>query len=322
MRIICSLAILVLTSSLAQSACPQPGIIVRDITADRFYIDAASSVPDEAILARNKASLAALDHNLYPIIKFSDAALTGETGAAQCAIQFLIAEARGGGMLGTMSSRQAGYERKWRTAGVALAYLKVKRWATPDARATIEPWLTSLALNVETDYGAPKEPNNHYYWAGLASAAVGTATGDGALLAYARRAYLSGLESIQPDGVLPRELARKGRALSYHNYALAPLILMAELAAARGEDWYQLRDGAIHRLVARTVSGIRDPAAFARLAGVPTVEIPTGGILGWLAFYRARFPRRAEGAPNGPFNYNWLGGNLTLIAAKGLRASP
>lgn len=303
----------------ARADCPAPLAIVKDITADRFYIDAASSVVDDNIVARNKASLRALDDNLKPILKASDQALAGDAAAAQCAVTLLVAEAQGGGMLGDMSSRQAGYERKWRTAGIALAYLKVKSAALPQARTAIEPWLLTLARDVEEDYGTPKAPNNHYYWAGLVAGAVGTATGDSAQLAYARRAYLSGLDQIQLDGTLPLELRRKAKALDYHNYALAPLIMNAELAASRGEDWYGLNGGAIHRLVARTLAGIADPDAFARLAGEPSVESPKGGILGWLAFYRARFPGRAKGGPEGPFRYNWLGGNLTLMAAKGLK---
>jgi hypothetical protein len=43
--------------------------------------------------------------------------------------------------------------------------------------------------------------------------------------------------------------------------------------------------------------------------------VPQGGILGWLAFYRRRFPDRAAGGPAGPFSYAWLGGDLTLMAA-------
>ena len=301
----------------ASAGCPAPAAVVRDISAERFYTDAASSVVDPQIVARNKASLKALDDTLRPIIRASDRALGGDGESAACALSLFVAQAEGGGMLGAMSSRQAGYERKWRTAGLALAWLKVRRSASPAQRAEVEPWVLALARQVEADYGAPREPNNHYYWAGLAAAAVGTATGDADQLAYARRAYLSGLDQIQADGTLPRELRRKVKALDYHNYALAPLILSAELAAVRGEDWYSLRDGALHRLVARTLAGIADPPAFAQLAGEPSVEVPKGGVLGWFAFYRARFPDRAGAGPAGPFQYDWLGGDLSLTAARG-----
>jgi len=310
-------ALLALVGAPARAQCPEPSPVVRDISAERFYTDPANSIPDPVIVARNKASLAPLDRALSAIVKLSDKALAGDSSSAACALEALAAQARGGAMLGVMDSRQAGYERKWRSAGIALAYLKVKPAANAQARAIVEPWLVALADAVEADYGRPREPNNHYYWAGLVAAAVGTATGETRHIAYARAAYESALSQIQPDGTLPRELARAGRALDYHNYALAPLILSAELAAARGEDWYGLGGGAIHRLVARTLAGIADPAAFARLAGVPSVEVPQGGVVGWLALYRRRFPGRAQGGPSGPFFYAWLGGDLALMAARG-----
>lgn len=296
------------------TSCGEPPAAVRDIKADRFYTDAASSVPDQAIIDANKAALAALDKPLVTMIKLSDAGLAGDASASRCAGQWMAAWARGGAMLGTMSSRQAGYERKWRTAGIAMAYLKAKPGIEPADRAVIEPWLQQLADHVISDYGRPKDPNNHYYWAGFAAGAVGSATQSPRLLAYASQAYESGLAAIQPDGTLPRELQRKARALDYHNYALAPLMMLAELAALRGEDWYGRSSGAIHRLAARTLAGIADPKAFAALAGESVVDVPHGGVTGWQAFYRARFPARAAGASGGPFYYSWLGGDLSLMA--------
>jgi poly(beta-D-mannuronate) lyase len=296
--------------------------VVRDIRADHFYMDAAGSVPDRAILDANKASMAALDDSLIAIIRKSDAVLRGDPDAASCAGRWLAAWAQGGGMLGVMSSRQAGYERKWRTVGIAMAYLKAKPGIDSSDRALIEPWLQRLADAVISDYGRPRpdERNNHYYWAGLAAGAVGTATGSSRLVSYAREAYDLALAAIQPDGTLPQELRRKGRALVYHNYALAPLVMLAELAARRDEDWYGRRSGAIHRLAARTLDGIANPGAFATLAGEQSVEVPHGGILGWLAFYRARFPDRVAAAPNGPFIYHWLGGDLSLMASHWVRS--
>src|SRR6202034_1716551 len=122
--------------------------------------------------------------------------------------------------------------------------------------------------------------------------AVGTATGAARHLAYSRRAFDAGMTDIKADGTLPMELARRQKALEYTNYALAPLVMAAELAALRGEDWYGRDNGAIHRLAARVLSGLRDPKSFAALAGEPAVDVPRGGSLSWLAVYRVRFPDR------------------------------
>lgn len=311
---------LVGVATAASAGCESPPPAVRDISAEHFYTDAANSVPDPGATARNKASLAELDRGLRPMIRDADRSLAGNAEAGRCALTWMTAWAQGRAMLGTMSSRQAGYERKWRTAGIAVAYLKVRALATPDQATAITAWLDALADAVVTDYGRPKEPNNHLYWTGFVAAAAGTASGTSRHLSYAKAAFDHGMADIRPDGLLPRELARAGRALHYHNYALAPLVLMAELAALRGEDWYTRGGGALHRLAAATLDGLADPAGFARKAGLQAQEVPSGGVLGWLAFYQRRFPEKVRpGAPAGPFSYSSFGGSTTAAAAAWIR---
>jgi poly(beta-D-mannuronate) lyase len=298
----------------AYAACDDPPAPVRDIIADRFYVDTASSVADKAIIARNKNALATLDHTLVAIIAMEDKALAGDAASAACAGRWLVVWAKGGAMLGHMSSQQAVIERKWRTAGMAVGYLKIRASLAPADRAAIDTWMNDLGDQVVADQGWPAKRNNQVYWAGFAAGAVGTATGAARLIEYSRRAYDAGMTDIQPDGTLPMELARRQQALDYTNYALAPLVMTAELAELRGEDWYGHENGAIHRLAARVLAGLRDPKSFAALAHETTVDVPRGGLLGWLAFYRPRFPDKVDGAPSGPFRYNWLGGDLTLTA--------
>ncbi len=299
----------------AHAACDEPPPPVRDIIADRFYVDTASSIADKAIIARNRSALATLDHTLIAILAMADKSLAGDDDSALCAGHWLAAWAKGGALLGHMSSRQAEVERKWRTAGIAVAYIKIRPAIDQTERAAIDPWLDTLADNVTADQGWPERRNNHVYWAGFATGAVGTATGAKRHLDYARQAFDAGMTDVRPDGTLPMELARRQKALDYQNFALAPLVMLAELAALRGEDWYGRGDGAIHRLAARTLAGIRDPKEFAALAGESAMDVPKGGVLGWLAFYRARFPDRVPAtAPRGPFRYPWLGGDLSLMA--------
>ena len=304
----------VLPISTAHATCDDPPPPVRDIIADRFYVDTASSVADKAIIARNKNALATLDHTLVAIIGMEDKALAGDAASAACAGRWLVVWAKGGAMLGHMSSQQAVIERKLRTAGMAVGYLKVRASLSPADRAAIDGWMNELGDQVVADQSWPARRNNLVYWSGFAAGAVGTATGATRLIEYSRRAYDAGLTDIQPDGTLPMELARRQQALDYTNYALAPLVMAAELAALRGEDWYGHDDGAIHRLAARVLAGLRDPKGFAALAHEASVDVPRGGLLGWLAFYRLRFPDKVDGAPAGPFRYNWLGGDMTLTA--------
>jgi len=304
---------------MARAACDEPPPPVKDIIADRFYVDTASSVADKAVIARNRTALSTLDHTLIAILAMADKGLAGDADSSKCAGHWLAVWAKGGAMLGHMSSQQAAVERKWRTAGMAVGYLKIRVSVDPAERTTIDAWMDDLADHVVADQGWPAKRNNNIYWAGFAAGAVGTATGAARHLEYSQRVYDAAMTDIGPDGTLSMELARRQKALDYHNYALAPLVMAAELAALRGEDWYGREDGAIHRLAARVLAGLRDPKAFAVLANEPSVDVPRGGLLGWLAFYRVRFPDRVDGAPSGPFRYPWLGGDVTATAKAWLK---
>jgi poly(beta-D-mannuronate) lyase len=98
--------------------------------------------------------------------------------------------------------------------------------------------------------------------------ATGLATDDDALWQAGHAAFQKGIDDIQDDGSLPLEMARGQRALHYHDYALAPLVMMAELARLRGQDWYASRDHAIDRLARRVIEGSKDPAWFNEHTGV------------------------------------------------------
>jgi poly(beta-D-mannuronate) lyase len=120
---------------------------------------------------------------------------------------------------------------------------------------------------------------------------------------------------IRADGALPLELARGGRAAHYHAFAAMPLVILAELGAARGEDWYGLGDGALHRLVALTVAGFAEPAIFERLAGTPQQPTANSMGTGWLPLYRRRFPDRPRAPlPDMRTSHRWTGGDVMLLA--------
>lgn len=107
--------------------------------------------------------------------------------------------------------------------------------------------------------------------------------------------YDKGVEQIQPDGALLLEMARGSRALPYHLYALAPLVLLAEFGEANHLDLYAHANGAIHRLVDFSVDGPPGPNALRqsdrRATGVP--KTPDGDQIGWAPPYVRRFPNPA-----------------------------
>jgi len=308
-------------SGSALAACPPAPAGLRDIEANSYYSDAHYSVIDPELKARNEAAVKPFSDYLSAVSANADRYIaSGDTAAAQCALSWLDRWAVDGAMLGKVVTSQAQYERKWTLAGVALAYLKLRPQAEPAQRAHIEAWLPQLAdaALAFADNGHQAR-NNHYYWVGLAVMATGMATGETKYINAASRIYDAALNDTSDDGSLPLELNRAGRALSYHNYALAPLVLMAQLAYLNHDNWYQRRNARLEKLAQRVLSGIADPNWFAEKTGARQ-EIPKGSILGWIAFYRkadpALIPLSEPLMAQAPFRYPQLGGNLSLLADK------
>ena len=141
-------------------------------------------------------------------------------------------------LAGKMSSNQAYYVQGWVVGAVAIAYLKIRETgiATPPQTETIASWMQRVGEQTIGYYDAHKKANhgdsqnNHLFWAGVELAAIGVATNDRKDFDWAMATYDNEVYQIQPNGALPLEMARGGRALHYHLYALAPLVLLAEFS--------------------------------------------------------------------------------------------
>lgn len=268
----------------------------KDIALERYYRSDSKSVVDPEKQARHAAEVAPLRAFLRQVSQSADASWqagspAAQTAAGRCAIAALIYWAEGRAYLGHIGSKQAEYQRKWDLAGLALAYLKVRHHARPAEHETISAWLTEISVRADRFQRAPgRAANNHAYWLALGVGAVALATRSDALWQTASDWFGRALSDIADDGTLPLELVRGERALHYHVYSVMPLIALAELAEARGENWYARQNGALHRLVSVTVAGLKDPVQFDRRAGVPQ-ERPVVARAGWAYLYDRRFPR-------------------------------
>jgi len=282
--------------------CPEPPPFEKTLNAESYYIDAHHSVIDPVKKAAEEKATEAPTHLGQWSTEAADKYLTkGSRAAAACVYSLLDAAAKAHAWSGEMPTGQGHYEQKWLLAGVSVAYLKVRNSGvgTPDQQKDIQKWFSSIANRV-TDYVDSKKANpgsdawnNHRYWSGLAVAAAGIATNDKSDFLWGVDSYKAGVDQIRPDGVLPLEMNRAGRALHYHLYALAPLIMIAELAEANGMDLYSYNKGAIHHLVDLCIAGLRNPDIFAKATGVPQDITPghySGSDLGWAVPYVKRFP--------------------------------
>jgi len=89
-----------------------------------------------------------------------------------------------------------------------------------------------------------------------------------------------------------RHGSRAGMALHYHLYALAPLIMLAELGEANGIDTYSENHNAIDRLVNLCEQGLKHPEIFEKATGVEQ-NMPdkiSGAVIGWAVPYVKRHP--------------------------------
>jgi poly(beta-D-mannuronate) lyase len=120
---------------------------------------------------------------------------------------------------------------------------------------------------------------------------------------------------IAADGTLAKEMERRQRALHYHVFSVMPLVIMAELAASRQEDWYAFGNGALHRLIATTHAGLVDVKRFDARASVAQ-ERPVNARAGWLQLYQARFPGRLTAPhPSVAIGHRWIGGSVETLRA-------
>nr|7XTF_A Chain A, Poly(Beta-D-mannuronate) lyase [Pandoraea apista] len=314
----------------AQNDCPAPPPGSPDIRAIGYYTDAARSVIDPRLKTQNDAAVKPLNAFAAHVAKFADAYAKGaDEAAGRCALTWLDAWARSGAMLGRMAhvnNDQSDYMRQWTHGAAAMAYLRTQALASEQQRTDIETWLKRLSAANLAYWDNPKHKrNNHYYWTGVGIMATAVATRDDTLLNTAQGIYRAGIDAIEPDGRLPMEMARKRLALHFHDYATAPLVLMAEMARLQGEDWYTYRQGALERLAARVADGYRDPSWFNTQSGAVQETATPKASSGWVEFYRLRSPdpmRFDAMHAAGPFQDPRMGGNLTLMAQEGIVPLP
>lgn len=258
-------------------ACEAPPPAVIDIDANSYYSDPHHSIVDPVRKARNEAAVKPVNDYLDAVAHAAVAwQRTQRAADARCALAWLANWSDRKAMLGSMSTEQSYYTRKWTLGGLALSYARVKPAATTDERRRIEAWLLALADETIRHSDAHKGVrNNHYYWEGLAVTATGAVTGNARCLAWGRKVFDAAMAQIRPDGVLPHELERAGRALHYHLYAAAPLVMMASI--------FDVQAPQLDRLVAFSVAGVADPSTFATMTGVE--QEWSGGVPGWIAIY-------------------------------------
>ena len=285
-------------------ACPTLVPVPHDLTMDGFYRtdDPTHSIVDPVRMKAYTLAAQPVKDAGKEIVAAADAYRgTGSKAAAKCVVDLTYGLAQADSFTGKMSSQQSYYVQGWEGGAIAIAVLKVKGsgLASSQQMKAIGPWLSRIGASTQSFYdprvAKGEAQNNHDYWAGVELAAIGIVTNDRAAFDWGIHTYRIGVGMIQADGTLPLEMARGARALHYHLYALAPLVMLAEFGAANQMDLYAYNGGALHRLVAVCVAGMADPTPFAKATGVKqeVERVPSGDQIGWAPPYVKRFPNAA-----------------------------
>ena len=282
-------------------AAPLPKILVFN----GYYIDANHSVIDPRAKAAYETASRANEMFVRRVGQVADGYQAQHfESAADCAFSLLQQaaqeEAFSVAHLGVKGARDGFYVQGFYLDGLALAYLKVRSSSAGSSqqRAAIQAWLLQIALSVENFYddmareNAGDGHNNLTYWGALGVSATGIATGRRDLFDWGIGVYRQATKQIAGDGTLPLEMDRAAKALHYHLFAVAPLVMIAELGERNGLHLYKEDDGALQRLVKRTTDGLVNPAYFAEKTHIAQ-EMPSeldGSAIGWAVPYEARYP--------------------------------
>lgn len=255
----------------------------------------------------------------------------GQKGDLDCALSWLSAWAHADALESTDFNHTGKSMRKWALGSLSSSYLRLKfsssrpLAAYPQQAQAIEQWFSKLGTQVVSDWSnlPLKQINNHSYWAAWSVMATAVVTNRRDLFDWSVSEFKVAAGQVDDDGYLPNELKRRQRALSYHNYALTPLAMIAAFAQVNGVDLRPENHGALQRLAERVMQGVGNPQAFDARAGndQDMADLKENSKFAWLepycALYRCAPPTQDWRRKMEPFNSFRLGGDVTGVFNRG-----
>lgn len=256
----------------------------------------------------------------------------GQPASVDCALSWLGAWADADALLSEEYNHTGKSVRKWALGSVAGAYLRLKFSRSQplvehaDEARRVEAWLGKLAERVVVDWDEQplERRNNHQYWAAWSVMASAVILDRRDLFDWAVAQYRQGVGQVDEQGYLPRELSRQTRALAYHNYSMAPLLMIAAFAQANGLDLRAENADGLQRLAQRLESGLQDPKIFQERTGYPQTleDLQDSNRFAWLEPYCALYSCSAKTdewrRSIEPLDTYRLGGDMTQLFSRNL----
>ncbi|MNO44465.1 Alginate lyase precursor [compost metagenome] len=247
--------------------------------------------------------------------------------ALACQDQWLQQWAEAGALLNPDASSTGIAARKWAVAAMAGSVLLTQSASAGKVQlsAAQKAWFTRLGELVIAEYEPRRAAgfgyfNNHDYWAAWAVAATGMLVGRDDFIQWADGNLRRGLAQAvrSSDGsyaYLPLEVARSKLAATYSQYALVPLVLLAESARANALPWSVEDQQTLDLLANFAARSVLDPDALPELKGQPQQDVAPYK-LAWLIPFLQRNPnhalaRKLYDSEDGEVdNYSQIGGPL------------
>jgi poly(beta-D-mannuronate) lyase len=252
---------------------------------------------------------------------------TGDPAEAVCVANLLSRWATAAALLdySYSESSQAWYQVEWTLSSVSLAWSVVESDPAipPAQRDQISKWMHRVAeymFDQDPHPGDVARENNHAYWRALCATSVGILTSDEMLYHRGLAQYARAISQMNADGSFPLEMARHENALHYQSFALAPLVMIAELAAQQGIDLYSVSANGhtIADAVDFLVRASGDPRLVKKYVSEPqsfslfSAEKPPA----WIEFWAARHPAKTwTDLLTAPLYDANIGGDTTIYAA-------
>ncbi len=305
----------------AAQQCPEPVSPVIDLEPVGYYIDKRATTIDPALLAENRRQVRPLNDFIAQVeaqtarMFLADGAEAA--GAAACAIRLLDSWASNGALLGA-SNMQGNGHRRWAANALAVDFLIATSvpFREKEAVDRVRSWLARVGdLLIET-IGSSK--NNHRYWTAAALSATAIASGNRRHFEWALTAMSDGLDEVDMQGALPREMARGSRALSYHAFSLTPLLQVILFAKRNDVQLSEKEVSAVQRLAHFIFKNARDPSGLERKTQAVQEWDPSKTYANaWIYIYLSVFSDcelyryiRARGVDE---VYPYLGGNVVRM---------
>ncbi|WP_301594021.1 mannuronate-specific alginate lyase [Pseudomonas nitroreducens] len=252
---------------------------------------------------------------------------SGNKGDLDCAMGWLDAWAKAGALESSDYNHTGKSMRKWALGSLSSSYMRLKFSSSRPLAAyseqskEIENWFSTLGSQVVRDWSdlPLKKINNHSYWAAWSVMSTAVVTNRRDLFDWSVQEFKVAANQVDNDGYLPNELKRRQRALSYHNYSLPPLTMIAAFAQVNGVDLRQENNGALQRLANRVMQGVDDQNAFDQKTGndQDMADLKENSKFAWLEPYCALYscaPKTQDWKKKmEPFNSFRLGGEVTKV---------